>query len=372
MALEKTNIDTSWIDALQMTMQDSLKPMFSNIFQSVQGVLYNGVAYTFIGIWIMFWCLNLLKNGYPTREEIFNSLKWILMLCFIFGIFYSYESYTSFLGWLMIPAQWLKSATSHLFGTNTESFGVMVTNAINSLNDLMVKLWEKGLYLNKDNFTPEIAIKIGVAFGMIPFWIFYGTTFFVIAGVACIILSSTFFAMIILSLAPVVIPLLFSKKTAPYFYSWLKLFISYSLYVPASYIILSICMIPMKKISELGTDIQQIYDNQFVNFLVPTLISAICIYLLIKIPNWVSQIIGVQGLEAGGTGGALDLAKTAGSVGASFGTGFLAKKMVGGSLGQSMTSGLANAVPMAKTIKGLVNAEKKVIGGIEGVSAKAG
>ncbi len=30
--------------------------------------------------------------------------------------FYSYDGYTTFLGWLMIPAQWLKSATAGLIG----------------------------------------------------------------------------------------------------------------------------------------------------------------------------------------------------------------------------------------------------------------
>ncbi|HED7835083.1 TPA: type IV secretion system protein [Campylobacter jejuni] len=382
--MEKTTIDNSWLDALQGTMQDALKPLFENIFNGIQGTLYNGVAYTIIGIWVMFWCLNLLKNGYPSREELFNAGKWVLTLCFIFGIFYSYDGYTTFLGWLMIPAQWLKSATAGLIGGNADSFGNQVTSAFNSLNDIMVQLWNTGWEHNYSRTTPNVFIGMATAFGLFAFWLYYIMTFFVLAGIACIIVSSTFFAMIILSLAPATIPLLFSKKTAPYFYSWLKIFISYSLFVPASFIILSICMIPIQKVQELG-NIQQVYDNQFVNFFVPTLISLICIYLLKKIPNWVSQVMGVQGLDGGGSGGALDMAKSVGMAGASFGAGTLAKKMAGGSVGESLKHGIANAIPgsqslrkMAGDLKGqnsqtnLIDTMQGLTDTITGATAKAG
>ncbi|XTO85304.1 type IV secretion system protein (plasmid) [Campylobacter coli] len=184
--------------------------------------------------------------------------------------------------------------------------------------------------------------------------------------------------MIILSLAPATIPLLFSKKTAPYFYSWLKIFISYSLYVPASFIILSICMIPIQKVQELG-NIQQVYDNQFANFFVPTLISLICIYLVSKIPNWISQIMGVQGLESGGSGGALDMAKTAGMTATSFGAGMLAKRMAGGTIGESLKHGMANAIPGAQSfrkmvgdLKGQNSQTQGLTDTITGATAKAG
>ncbi|XTO84271.1 type IV secretion system protein (plasmid) [Campylobacter coli] len=207
---------------------------------------------------------------------------------------------------------------------------------------------------------------------------FLFSNLFVLAGIACIVVSSTFFAMIILSLAPATIPLLFSKRTAPYFYSWLKIFISYSLYVPASFIILSFCMIPIQKVQELG-NIQQVYDNQFANFFVPTLISLICIYLLTKIPNWISQVMGVQGLDGGGSGGALDMAKSVGMAGASFGAGTLAKRMAGGSIGESLKHGMANAIPGAQSfrkmvgdLKGQNSQTQGLTDTITGATAKAG
>ncbi|EAK0768206.1 type IV secretion system protein [Campylobacter lari] len=385
MSLEKSTIDTSWIDSIQMVMQDSLKPLFANIFEGIQQTLYNGVAYTIIGMIVMLWCLNLLKNGYPTREELWNATKWVLTVCFVFGIFYSYEAYSSFLGWLMIPAQWLKSATANLFNGSGETFGTLITNAINSLNDVLVKMWNEGMLKNSTGlFSTELTAMIATAFGMLCFWIFYLTTFLVLIGVACIVLSSTFFAMIILSFAPVVIPLLITKRTTPYFYSWLKLFISYSLFIPLSFFILSICMIPIQKVQDIG-NIAEVYNNQFVNFLVPTIISIICLFMLKKIPNWVSQILGVQGLDGAGTGGGVDILKTSGNMGASFAGGMLASKMTGSGYGEAFKHGIANAIPGGKSLRqmansirsdnannNLANAMDNLTDSLTGATAKAG
>ncbi|XUP68539.1 type IV secretion system protein (plasmid) [Campylobacter coli] len=116
----------------------------------------------------------------------------MLTICFIFGIFYSYEGYTTFLGWLMIPAQWLKSATAGLIGGNADSFGNQVTNAFNSLNDIMVQLWNTGWNRWTRWYSPDTFAALAVIVGMFCFWCFYLVTFFVLAGIACIVVSSTF------------------------------------------------------------------------------------------------------------------------------------------------------------------------------------
>ncbi len=36
--MEKTTIDNSWLDALQGTMQDALKPLFENILMGYKGL----------------------------------------------------------------------------------------------------------------------------------------------------------------------------------------------------------------------------------------------------------------------------------------------------------------------------------------------
>lgn len=353
--LEKSVIEKSWIDSIQMIMQDSLKPLFQNIFEGIQQTLYNGVAYTTIGMLVMLWCLNLLKNGYPTREDLWNGAKWIVTVCFVFGIFYSYETYTAFLGWLMIPTQWLKSATAGLFNGSGESFGVLITNAINSLNDVLINLWNTGISKNTQGlFSTELTAMIATAFGMICFWIFYLLNMIVLLGVTCVILSSTFFAMIILSFAPVLIPLLITRRTSPYFYSWLKLFISYSLFIPLSFFILSICMIPIQKVQEFG-NFEEVYNNQFINFLVPSVISFICIYMLIKIPNWVSQVMGVQGLDSAGSNGGSEIVKTGGNIAGAFAGGAIASKIAGSSFGGAIKQGIASAIPGSKSLRQMAN-----------------
>ena len=350
-------IDTNWIDGLQSIFQRNLESLFEIIFTSVSSILHNGVAYSVIGMVVMFWLLNRLKQGYPTREEIFGAIKWLILVCFIFGIFYSYEAYTEFLGWLILPAQWLKGAVSDLFGAQAQSFGEVITDAINKINMLRNQIWNYALNHNTEIFTPDIGIIITAFLSMIGFWIFYLLFFCLIFGVSAIIIVSIFITMVILSIAPILIPLLALPFTKPYFFSWLKLFISYSLYAPASYVILALCMKPIKDIEKIQyntTIIQQLYENQFTNFLLPSLIAIIGIYMLKQIPNWISQILGVQGLGAGGSGG---IAQTAGAfaTGAStFGAGFIAKKLTGGNLQEALKQGAINATPFGRATQELI------------------
>ncbi len=108
-------------------------------------------------------------------------------------------------------------------------------------------------------------------------------------------------------------------------------------------------MIPIQKVQELG-NIKQVYDNQFDNFFVPTLISLICIYLVAKIPNWISQVMGVQGLDGGGRW-SFRYGKSVGMATTSFGAGTLAKRMAGGSVGESLKHGIANAIPGSQSLR---------------------
>lgn len=352
-------VDTNWIDGLQNLFQKNVEGLFETIFTSISQMIHSKVSYTIIAIIVMFWLMNVLKNGYPTREEIFKAFKWTAFTCFTFGIFYSYGAYTEFLSWLMLPAQWIKGAVSDLFGGNANSFGEVITDAINKMNFFKDQLWNYGFKMNKNesNFTPNALLGLETAIEMVCFWIFYILFFAVLVGIAAIILVSTFIAMVILSLAPILIPFLSIPFLKPYFFSWLKLFISYSSYAPASYIILALCMQPITQLNEMSystTILQQIYNNQISNFLLPSLTSIIAIYMLKSIPNWISQILGVQGLSGGGSS---TLAQTATATGigvGSFGTGFIAQKMIGGGLKDSLISGAINATPGAKTIQQLM------------------
>lgn len=351
-------INDNWVDKIQSLLQDILTPLFKNIFSSVQSTLHNGVAYSVIFIIVMFWLVNRLKQGYPTKDEIFEAIKWGLFTCFIFGIFYSYEAYETFLGWLMIPAQWVKAGIADSYGKGGESFGVLITKAMNTLNEFHTKLYDVGFKLNDSDYAPDGIVSIATHIGMFVFYIFYLCMLINIFGVASIVIVSQFFAMLVLTTAAIVIPLLINKKTMPYFFSWLKVFISYSLYAPLGFLILKLSTSTINELNKFKFDdtiLTEIYKNQLSNFFVPILISIICIYLIKSIPNWISQIMGVQGLSGGGTGASAGFVVGAGASAGRFLGGYFSKRAAGGGVGRSIGSGLLNTIPMSRSSVELAN-----------------
>ena len=184
---------------------------------------------------------------------------------------------------------------------------------------------------------------------------------FLTIGVILVVQVSGYIALIVLTIAPAMIPLLFNKNLRQYFFSWLKLYISYSLYAPLALVILSIALGTIQRGLDLPTEVQEIatgFWSIFVHFAPAIILSLLCIYLLLQIPNWVSQVMGIQGLSSGGVGTGVGLmAGTAigvatGGLGAVAG-GMLAKAQGGSVLAGAAKGGLgaiAKKIPGAETI----------------------
>lgn len=360
-SIKKSNL----IALIQEPMQKLLTQAYETIYSNIQNILHNGVAYTIILIIIIYWLILRLKTGYPTRDEIFEALKWLVMVFFVFGIFTSFNAYTGFLSLIYLPANWVKGAVAGMFDINQYgTFEDMVYGAIDGLNNLAIQLWNIGIKENNSMGTPEVFAKIATAFSLFFFFLYYITIFILVIGVSIIIIASQFITLLLLAVAPILIPFLIIKPLKPYFYSWLKLVISYSLYPSIALIVLMLAMTPIYNVvnNKLGNSIDYMYDNTFITFIPTTAFAILCIYLLTKIPNWVSQIMGVQGLDSGGVSNGFALAKGAGTMLATGGLGSVAGAAAGylsgggikGALSQGLKSGFsatASQAPGAKLAK---------------------
>ena len=244
--------------ALHKVIQHSYEPIFS----AVQNTLYHQASYTIILLVVIFWLLRLLKTGYPTREELFEAGKWIGLVCFIYAIFYSYAGYIEFIKLLSLPASWLRNATGGLI--EGDNIVEIVTQTFKKLAELNARLWNQLV----ENYTPkkiyipvvyEISQYIPSFIGILPFLLFYLSFAFLMIGIILIVQVSGYIALIILSIAPVMIPLLFNRNLRAYFFSWLNLYISYSLYAPLALIILGVALAVIQKNLELpDTELQSI------------------------------------------------------------------------------------------------------------------
>jgi len=359
--------------ALHKVIQHSYEPIFS----AVQNTLYHQASYTIILLVVIFWLFRLLKTGYPTREELFEAGKWIGLVCFIYAIFYSYAGYIEFIKLLSLPANWLRNATGGLI--EGENIVEIVTQTFKKLAELNERLWNQLM----ENYTPKIYIPVVYEIsqyipsfiGILPFLLFYLSFAFLMFGIILIVQVSGYIALIVLSIAPVMIPLLFNRNLRAYFFSWLKLYISYSLYAPLALIILGIALSVIQKNLELpSTELEAIatgFWSILYHFLSGLILSVLCIYLLLQIPNWVSQVMGMQGLNSGGVGAGVAATSFAGVTALTGGVGgiaggMLAKAQGGSALAGMMKGGLgamAKNLPGAKTIEGAV---KSVRGGKNG------
>lgn len=350
--------------ALHKVIQHSYEPIFS----AVQNTLYHQASYTIILLVVIFWLFRLLKTGYPTREELFEAGKWIGLVCFIYAIFYSYAGYIEFIKLLSLPANWLRNATGDLI--EGENIVEIVTQTFKKLAELNERLWDALI----KNYTPKIHIPVVYEisqyipsfFGILPFLLFYLSFAFLMIGIILIVQVSGYIALIVLSIAPVMIPLLFNRNLRAYFFSWLKLYISYSLYAPLALIILGIALSVIQKNLELpSTELEAIatgFWSILYHFLSGLILSVLCIYLLLQIPNWVSQVMGMQGLNSGGVGAGVAATSFAGVTALTGGVGGIAGGMLAKAQGGSALAGAiggfgkaaAKNLPGAKTIEGAV------------------
>ncbi|ECL7558326.1 hypothetical protein FTT16_08450 [Campylobacter jejuni] len=349
-----SKLPSNWIDTISFTIEEAVNPIFQKMFEGVHNALFSGMGASIFVTYCILWTLRQTQNGYIAREELFNGIKWITYFAILTAIMSSYEAYQIILSWLNIPMLWVKSATISIFDTNKLTFGEMITNSFNELNFLAVKLFNFGLEKWKDEFAIGFGwlayVVVGAGLGW--FWIFYALFIVMVIIVIVIVLNSSLISFVILSLACLTIPLLFSKITQPYFFSWLKLYISYSLYAPASFIILYFLNAPLDRITNLvkAGAIEEIYDNTMINFLIPILLCILLIGFFKKIPNIISQILGISGLEnSSGLFGGLGKAVAMGI--ATFAGGAIGAKIAGASMGGALKSGAINATPGARTIQ---------------------
>ena len=125
----------NWIDGLGNIVQNSIKDLMQKIFENVRNMIHGKVTYTILGCALMLWCLNQLKNGYPTREEMWKVGKWIVMACFILAIFSSYDVFKAFLEYLTIPASWVVTSLNGIFSSQMDGKSISEI-AISLFNDV--------------------------------------------------------------------------------------------------------------------------------------------------------------------------------------------------------------------------------------------
>ena len=346
-------------NSIYTILQEGFQNLMESVYSAVSGMLMNGIMYSIVGLIVLFWLIKRLKGDFSSREETYKSIIWVATACFIFAIMSNYNAYLGFLEILRIPVLYVTDTIVNVFidnsNGNVDNLGELLGGAWDKINTILVGTNDYGLsQMASSWWNPrKIFIHIITMLQMFIFWLIHSILFI---GLGCIFIVSSILVNIILSLAPLVIPLLIIPQTRGYFFSWFKLMLSYAMYAPFGLLVLSFSSANIDKTitqnNALGQEIYQaFYEKTFDYILIPSLLALISIYLLTKIPSWINQILGTQNQEGGGLGAVGAIIGAGMTGGGAFAGGALSGLTENKGIGGALKQGALNAIPGGKLIQ---------------------
>lgn len=344
--------------------------LVDTMYATGQSIFFNGLAYSFIGLIAMFWLIKRLHKGGIDKEDAYQALTWIVVVTIIYVIMGNYDAYKEFLNLLDMPIKYVSAITAQAFGAN--EFVATFGNGLDTLNNGISAVWNnvykyfenagKGIFVD----DPKIVIAIRTAFYMFFWGIMWLVYMVLILAITCIIIVTKFMATIILAISPIVIPCLIMNQLRPYFFSWLKLYLSYSMYAPIAMIVGNFPLVALQKIELIPPTTNKIEalieagSAISILFFKPIglmIIAIIGIMILVKVPSWVNQILGTQNDDSVG----LAPLKAAGAMIATgvttAGAGLVAGAGIKGALGRGITSMLPFGQTATKVFDGIKSAD---------------
>lgn len=328
--------------------------MDGSIFGTMQSIFFNSLAFSLIGLILIFWLFKHLKGGGFSRDDLFKGGTWLITVACIYGIMSSYSAYAEFKSWFLIPQHILKAVIGSFSGTSDASamldkfFADAMAfhfDAVNHGTKIMVE---------EDNWWFDDAgiLQIATAHAAMAAWWLIDFLYLFLAIIICIMQIMSNFALSIFGcFAPMVIILLLIPQTRGYFFSWLKNYIAISFYIPMT-------MIPLLLVNKGQTGInmtgETLWEETARFFGLNCVLIALAFYVLTKIPEWINIILGTQ--ESG--------------------SGFLAgtaQSMVGGTwkAGQTAYTGAKHTMNGTKKLAG-ATAKGLAAGASGGIGAVAG
>lgn len=309
--------------------------MIAGAYKSISSI-FNNIVSILLGLIAFFWLFSHLKNGTISREEVYKALIWIIVFIIVYVLLNSRAAFEGFQGIFLLPQSIVKAALTASFGMGGnvgEILNYSFVKPFMMIFDIVPQVFKAMLnevIANPFKLLLAGIIAICVSSGIGAFYgIYILFNFIVCISIIMINLFSYFLSAIYIIFLPILIPLLLISKTRSIFFAWVKSYIAITMYIPMS-------MIPLGIINKMSKVIVENSGTIFIHKLAFLTILGIisCIIALVvlkKIPNWISELLGVQ--EQGvGMGGALGMLKLAGMGLGSVGMAALpamAKSMVG-------------------------------------------
>ncbi|RZV14558.1 conjugal transfer protein TrbL [Aliarcobacter butzleri] len=273
-------METNIFKTLQGIFENVTGDIQNGLYQSAKTIFDNGffnIAFAFAIIWIGFM---IAFKKYNSEEMAYKSIWTICVFSFVKLMLLEQSMYQNMIDVFNIPRNAFLMAINDL---------VKRTNSTADVQTII-----NTLYASQSLITKSIFDKGGLT-EIAPF--FYGfIVWFTGSLMMLVIILNTVFSIflseIILALLPLVLPTLIWKKTEYVFFSWIKLYVSVSLYAPFTILF---CLISIKVV-ELTMKIANAIDKDFEQnvqyILVLVLAQSLVIIAVFKIPNIINQLVG--------------------------------------------------------------------------------
>lgn len=273
---------------MEQNIFKTLQGIFENVTGDIQNGLYqsaktifdNGffnIAFAFAIIWIGFM---IAFKKYNSEEMAYKSIWTICVFSFVKLMLLEQSMYQNMIDVFNIPRNAFLMAINDL---------VKRTNSTADVQTII-----NTLYASQSLITKTIFDKGGLT-EIAPF--FYGfIVWFTGSLMMLVIILNTVFSIflseIVLSLLPLVLPTLIWKKTEYVFFSWIKLYVSVSLYAPFTILFGLISVKVITLTIAIANAIDKDFEQNVQYILVLVLAQGLVIIAIFKIPNIINQLVG--------------------------------------------------------------------------------
>lgn len=303
-------------DSVMSLTQDVTGKVVGAAWKKMSDFMNSAVIYTLIALIVCIWLIKLMRNGGEiSKEEIYKAVIFVVIFAIVYAILSSKTAFNEVMTMFQLPSHLMQS----IFGGQSSTqqalqkvFAEPFMETFNIFTQFYGSFTEKIDWI----FGTEYLAGIPFAFGIISIYLFYILiALAVILAVIVIQVYSIFLTGIYQCFAPLVIFLLLIPQTKSIFFAWLKSYIGITMYVPLSSLAIQILAANPVKInsSNFITMTQQVFTFSLTGLL----LAVLAITMLSKMPTWISELLAV-GNQGVGMGGAIGLAKTAGSAVGSF------------------------------------------------------
>lgn len=273
-------METNIFKTLQGIFENVTGDIQNGLYQSAKTIFDNGffnIAFAFAIIWIGFM---IAFKKFNSEEMAYKSIWTICVFSFVK---------------LMLLEQSMYQNMIDVFNLPRNAFIMAINDLVKRTNSTAdVQTIINTLYASQSLITKTIFDKGGLT-EIAPF--FYGfIVWFTGSLMMLVIILNTVFSIflseIILALLPLVLPTLIWKKTEYVFFSWIKLYVSVSLYAPFTILFGLISIKVIELTMKIANAIDKDFEQNVQYILVLVLAQGLVIIAVFKIPNIINQLVG--------------------------------------------------------------------------------